>query len=258
MFEQFEDLEGKAGNGEQNGKISQQDPFEFLVNSMLAIEKRRVATQVRHTHLEKQGKEDPETTELLRRLLEFEEYLDNRIGALIESHPVWPWAERVKGVGRENLPKIVGFIDINEADKVSSLWKFAGFAVEDGKAPKATPGQKLDFNKQLRSMCWRLGKSLLRAKGVFYEYYLKEKEKYVTGYRNKGFQIIPAAELPTEKGKKYEPEGVISEGHVHNQATRKMIKLFLSCLWVAWREAVGLPVRNIYACLLYTSPSPRD
>ena len=40
---------------------------------------------------------------------------------------------------------------------------------------------------------------------------------------------------------------MIAEGHVHNQAMRKMVKLFLACLWLTWREAEGLPVAKPYA-----------
>ncbi len=59
---------------------------------------------------------------------------------------------------------------------------------------------------------------------------------------------MPATKLPKDKnGKRYEPEGIISAGHVHNQALRKMIKLFLACLWLKWREAEGLPVTKPYA-----------
>jgi len=40
---------------------------------------------------------------------------------------------------------------------------------------------------------------------------------------------------------------MISEGHIHNMALRKMIKLFLVCLWVVWREEEGLSVTKPYA-----------
>ncbi|GAH38224.1 unnamed protein product, partial [marine sediment metagenome] len=81
----------------------------------------------------------------------------------------------------------------------------------------------------------------------FGDYYLKEKDKYYQRYENEGVEIIPAANLPKDKdGKRHEPEGIISEGHIHNQSMRKMIKLFLACLWLVWREAEGLPMTKPY------------
>ncbi|MDI6883047.1 MAG: hypothetical protein QMC93_01045 [Patescibacteria group bacterium] len=223
-------------------------PFEFLVKSVLQIEKLRVAAQVRQTHLGKQNRKDLETDELLARIRVLENYADNRLGKLLEEHPAYLWFSRVKGVGRENIAKVVGLVDIDRANTISSLWKFAGYHVENGKAPKRQKGGgKLSYNSRLRSMSWRLGSSLLRARGKFYDFYSQEKEKYIQKCSQKGIKIVSASQLPKdEKGKRYEPEGVISEGHIHNYALRKMIKLFLACLWLVWRERVGLPIRPSY------------
>lgn len=238
-----------------------------LVEATLVIEKLRVASEVRQTHLANQEIVDPETDELHRRLLSLEEYVDGRIASLIEAHPAYPWFSRVKGVGRENIGKVVAQIDIEKAEYISSLWKFCGYAVVDGHAPKKVKGSKLEYNSQLRSMCWRLGTSLMKARGKFYDYYLKEKEKYQEKYTNQGIKIMPtpkgrfcpncAKEVKLKAGKycptcggplaHKEEKGVIFEGHLHNMALRKCIKMFLSCLWLSWREAEGLPITNPYA-----------
>lgn len=218
-----------------------------MVDATLEIEKLRLAAQRRKSRLEEQGKEDPDTTELYRRLKDLEDFVDGRIADLLKAHPAYDWFSRVKGVGSENIAKVVGMIDITRCDTPSSLWKFCGYAVENGVAPKRTRGKKLSYNSQLRSLSWRLASSLVRARGKFYDYYLKEKDKYYQSYTSKGIQIVRATSLPKEKGKRYEPENVLSEGHVHNRALRKMIKLFLASLWVVWREAAGLPVTKPYA-----------
>lgn len=223
--------------------------FPFLVNTTLAIEKLRIAAEVRQTHLKNNKREDPETDALFERINNLEEYVDERIGKLLSLHPAYPWFSRVKGIGKENIAKIVGLVDINKAQTISALWKYAGFHVQDGHAPHPIPGQKLEYNKQLRSMCWRVAGSLMKAGGhggKFYQYYLQQKERLTKRYELEGKKIVPADELPKEKGKSFEPPDMISEIHVHNQALRKMIKLFLSCLWIAWREAEGLPIREPY------------
>ncbi len=221
-------------------------PIPTLVDAALVIEKLRVASEVRQSHLARQGKSDTETNELHRRLVDLESYVDDRVAALLKAHPAYPWFSRVKGVGRENIGKVIGLIDIEKADTISSLWKFAGFAPVDGKAEKKQKGAKLHYNAQLRSMCWRLASSLLRARGKFYEYYLKEKDKYQQRFQGEGRHIVPATQLPKEDGKRYEPADMIAEGHVHNMALRKMIKLFLALLWLSWREAGELPTREPY------------
>lgn len=220
-----------------------------MVDAVLVIEKLRVASEVRQSHLALQNRQDPETDELHRRLQDLEDYVDGRVAYLIKTHPAYGWFSKVKGIGKENIGKVVALIDIVKAPTPSSLWQFAGYAPDkEGKAMRRVKGGgKLSYNSQLRSMCWRVGSSLLRARGKFYGYYLKEKDKYQQRYDNEGVKIIPATRLPKKAGKKYEPAGVISEGHLHNQAMRKMIKLFLASLWVTWREAEGLPITKPYA-----------
>lgn len=242
-----------------------------LVDATLGIEKIRVRSQVRQSHLALQGRCDEETDNLIAELQRLESYTDGRIAKLLMSHPAYPWFSRVKGIGKENVAKVIGPVDIQRANTISALWKFAGFAVEGGHSPKRVKGEKLSYNSQLRSMCWRVAVSLMRAGGVFYEYYTHEKEKYHQKYANQEIKIIPTpagkwmCENCGESWKnkrdvsvccnnqfiiqklKEEPAGIIYEGHLHNQALRKMIKLFLACLWLVWREAEGLPVTKPYA-----------
>lgn len=226
------------------------DTLSAMVDASLVIEKLRVASQVRQSHLGLQGRQDPETAELYRRINDLEEYVDGRVAILIAGHPAYNWFSKVKGIGKENIGKVVAPIDIDRAGTISSLWAFAGFAPdpETGKAMRRVKGGgKLTYNSQLRSMCWRLGSSLLRAKGKFYQYYNHQKDRYTEQFTNRGIRIVPATSLPKKDGKRYEPEDIISEGHLHNMAMRKMIKLFLGCLWLTWREAEGLPLTEPYA-----------
>lgn len=157
-----------------------------------------------------------------------EEYAVTENGKVVWKMGIW-----VEGI--ERLPTI------------SALSKYSGFDVQNGKAPARAKGSKTTYNSRLRSMCWRLASSLLRAKGKYYEYYLAQKERYTQRYLAEGKQIVPATSLPKVEGKKRETDAFISEGHIHNQALRKMIKLFLSGLWLTWREAAGLPVTKPYA-----------
>lgn len=246
--------------------------LDYIVDAAVTIEKLRVACQVRQTHLTLQNKQDPETDELVRRLRDVEDYVDDRVAELIRSHPAYPWFSRIKGVGGENIAKVIAPIDIERADTISSLWKFAGFSVEEGIAPRRVKGGgKLAYNSHLRSMCWRLATSLKRTKGKFYEYYIREKDKYTERFLSQGYKILATPQgkwacsncgaswarkrditpccdnQQIEKKLRQEPSGVIWAGHLDAMAVRKMIKLFLACLWLVWREAEGLPITKPYS-----------
>jgi len=288
----------------------------FLVDSMLNIEKTRVRTQVRSSHLKLRQEVDPRTEQVLDLLRVAEEKIDKWVAEELKYHPAYPWFSRIKGIGNENIAKVIGFIDIKKARTISSLWKFAGMDVvhsevsrekqlteindsieglrkklEDlqkksmkkaeeisadgtrmtpivigeliadigsklesditpvirGRAPRREKGEKLTFNSELRVMCFRLAGSFLKAQGKYAEFYYKEKKKLISRYENEGKKIIPTLELTKKNGKFFEPVGVISENHVHMQAMRKMIKLFLSHLWIVWRKAEKLPITEPYA-----------
>ncbi len=328
-------------------------PFAFLVDAKLAVERSTTRTKIRQSHLARNQTLDPYTDKARKLLEDTEKIIDGWVTTELKKHPAYHWFSRIKGIGNENIAKVLGPIDISRAKTISSLWKYAGMHVvntdvstqvqkaeidlsidalqkklnqlrkktehkigEDssagavmtpvvidaiieynsarlenlapivrGHAPHPVPGHKLEYNKELRVMCFRLAGALLKAglrkycvecgnqkppkddedtKSVckecgstefrtkpisrYAQFYEREKAKLVSRYRERGIQIIPSLELPKNKdGKFFEPVGTIASGHVHMQAMRKMIKLFLSHLWLVWREAEGLPITEPYA-----------
>jgi hypothetical protein len=226
-------------------------PLPWMVDVMMRVEKMRVSSQVRQSHLLRNGEVDAQTNRVWGMLVGIEKMLDKDIATLIEEHPAYHWFSRVKGIGTENIAKVIGLIDITLCPHVSSLWQFAGYGVVNGEAPKRTKGEPLRYCSKLRTMCWRLGGSLMKTKGPYYDYYLAEKAKYESRAIARGQKILPAAQLPKVKGpdgktRKAESDQAISEGHIHAMALRKMIKLILSHLWLVWREAENLPTSEPY------------
>jgi len=185
-----------------------------------------------------------------------------------------------KGYRKNPETKKLELVDLSYASQVSDFWGYTGYGLdEDHRAMRPKKGEPLAYNSELRSMWWRLGNSLLKAglrqrcskcnkivsresakahlcvdaefipvgTSKFAKYYLDEKTKYIQRFLNQGWIIVPASELPKRDGKKYEPKGMISDGHIHNMALRKMIKSFQLCLFLVWREAEGLPPTQPYA-----------
>lgn len=224
------------------------DKALVLANALYFIQKGRVSAQVRQAHLAKNDKKCDLTEELETRFGTFETWLNEQVEDYVKSHPAYPWFSKVKGIGNLNIGKVMSMVDIEKADKISRLWRYAGFACDsEGRAERLRKGEKLHFNKVLKSMCWRLGKSLIRAKGKYYDFYLKQKTEIAQKLKDRDIEIVPSAELPKESGKHVEKDGYFGLGHVDQMAFRKMIKLFLSHLWLEWRQAEGLEVTLPYA-----------
>ena len=101
-------------------------PFVFLVKTVHSLDKLETAVKVRRSHLKLQKKKCPHTEKVLDLLTGVEEYIDGQIASLVREHPAYPWFSRIKGIGDENIAKVVGLMNIERAPHISSLWKFAG------------------------------------------------------------------------------------------------------------------------------------
>jgi hypothetical protein len=169
---------------------------------------------------------DEATMEIYRNWQErfsmMEKQLDEDIETLIEDMPIVESLVELKGIGKILAAKLISAIDIERADTVSALWRYAGYAVIDGEREKPTRGEKLHYNAELKKNLYLIATSFMRSGSPYREIYDTAKEYYLVIH----------------------PEW--TKGHAHNASTRKMIKLFLSHLWEHWRTLEGLPIRDAY------------
>jgi hypothetical protein len=157
-----------------------------------------------------------------KRFMDLEEELDKDIAAEVKQYDIYDYVTAVKGIGPMLAAKLVAMIDIHRGTHVSSLWKYAGLAVVDGKSERPTKGQKLGYNKRVRTTCFLIGESFLRSGSPYRAEYDKAREYY-------------AANRPDW-----------TDLHQHNAAMRKMVKLFLQHFWVTWRQLEGLSISKPY------------
>jgi hypothetical protein len=226
--------------------VRKEDSLNSMVNIQLAIEKVRVNSQIRISHLALNKQEDLVIEAAYKKLLDLESWVDTEVANIIKSHPAYFWFSQVKGIGNENIAKVIGLLDIDRANSVSSIWKYCGYSVENGVSPKRKKGEKTTYNTRLRTLCWRMATSLKRATGKYYIYYCQQKEEITKRIEGQGITIIPTSE--EKKFKKENPErAYFTLGHVENRAVRKMIKLFLAHLAIVWAEAVGKDLKGPYA-----------
>jgi hypothetical protein len=149
---------------------------------------------------------------------EIEADLDQSISDLAEDFPIIERMTRVKGVGKTLAMKTAVMIDIRRADTISSLWRYAGYAVIDGQRERPTKGEKLHYNSRLKTTCYLIGSSFLKSSSPYRVIYDNAKEHY------------------------QETHPDWTKLHIHNASMRKMIKIWLAHLWIVWREMEGLPV----------------
>ena len=205
---------------------------EVLLRSLVdlrerTLQKNRIAFGNRISAIE-QGRDNAEPevyAQLVKwhdRFLDLETEATEDIGEIVKDVPIVDELINIKGIGSGLAAKIVSMIDISRANTVSALWRYAGYAVFDGEREKPVKGERLHYNKRLKSACYLVAVSFLRSNSPYRIFYDKAREHYTVTH----------------------PDW--TKGHCHNAALRKMTKVFLSHLWVRWRELEGLPTRNLY------------
>jgi len=208
------------------------DYLKLAVNMFYDLQRVRIQTGGRVL-----AKDNPQGIDLKDEDLEyFENIFDviksqekailRKIQKYVEATHIWQeFLKDVKGVGPTMAAVLLSEFDIYKADTVSKLWAYAGLHVVDGKAPKPIKGEKLKYNKWLRSkLIGVLGSSFLKTNSPYRDYY--------DNYKNRIQNIDRWQET--------------SDGHRHNASVRYMIKMFLIDFYKKWRELENLPVRNLY------------
>ena len=134
---------------------------------------------------------------------------------------MYPYINGIKGIGPSLASQVLSLIDITRADTVSALWRYAGYAVVDGKAEKLKKGEKAHYNANLKKALYKVAMSFLKCSSPYRKFYDDAKQYY-------------------------EANRDWTKMHIHLASIRKMIKMFLSHLWHVWRTVEGLPTRELY------------
>lgn len=184
----------------------------------------------------------------------------------VTAHPAWAWLTTVKGVGHLLAARLLSRLDVVRARTPSAFWAYCGLATIPGTAFKCSTcgldvayplgydptgphqkrsgagtcagrfervpvvgpvrvaprrsalGGRTGYDARARESCYLVGMSMLRCRSDYREFYDIERARL-------------AATRPGWTPKR-----------CHLSAMRKMEKVFLRDLWIAWRRAVNLPV----------------
>lgn len=169
-----------------------------------------------------------------KRFKDMETDLESRIRDEMRNHPTWPWIRRVHGLAELAAAQVVSEIDITNKKTISQLWRYAGYAVIDGRREYAKKGEKLHYNRRLKTYVYRVTSLQVRLNGPYAKIYRDAKHRYMT---LRG----PESSLPKDEQ--------WTKGRCELAARRKASKLFLSHLCVIWWQAVGMPVSDPYVSL---------
>lgn len=210
-----------------------------------------------------------------------EKKINKEIKHIVEAQPIWKeFFVNVRGCGPLMTAACLSEFDIYRADTVSKMWQFAGLnpgQVRGKKIIKIT--KNIDMSHVIREYENMKGEKC----GIILSDEMirgdKKKAGFVAPYnawlRTKLCGVLAGGMIKAQHGETgknyaldfYYPYKVrleqeestvmhigketawmdVSKGHRDAAAKRYMIKMFLLDLYVAWRKAEGLPVREPYS-----------
>jgi hypothetical protein len=163
-----------------------------------------------------------------------------------EVGPIWDWLVGIKGIGEHLAAKLLAQIDdIGCFATISKLRRFAGLAVLDG---KAEPKSSEHYNRRLKAtLIGELGVAAQFITHYTFPYRDLYDEKRADDRRKHPDVICKECGLKWEDcPNKKKGNMRYNDAHMLMRAKRKVAQVFLSHLWVTWREMEGLPVSKPY------------
>lgn len=204
----------------------------------------------------------------------FEKDIDKLIRTQLKNHALYnQYLALIRGIGPMLAAGLIAYIDdIEKFEHVSSLWQYCGYGMnrycpeckkptfvevkyETGtKAKKLHPYEKCpicgnqtdpiiqrrmsgyqgNWNDKLKVIAWKAGSSFVKQPA--------NKSKY-----RKLYEKIKKEEHKLHPKRIKENTKILyNDGHLHNRAMRKVVKIFLAHLWQTWRRQEGLEVTEPY------------
>ncbi len=256
------------------------EQIKFSNKVLYEVQKQRIALGNRLFAKGNEGYVMEKSEKLFQDMVKLEKSASDVINEIMMFAPIWDeFFLDVRGVGKIIASSLIAEIgDIERFHTVSSLWAYFGltasyvvakcskghklimasdkhkqcpiYSIDDideetngkkeyirtpcngeitiierieGKSPKRKKGYHYLFNNRAKKIAWQIGEQMVKQGDDFYrQIYYQEKEKQ----------------------KNTHPE--LSKLHIHNRAKRKMVKMFLSHLWEAWRKLENLDIREPY------------
>lgn len=157
---------------------------------------------------------------------------------VMKAHPLGAWCKKTTGVGEKQLARLLATIGDpywnNSTDAprtVAQLWKYSGYDVSEGVAPKRKKGHKTTWSPDARMRTFLIAESCVKVKTSPYrKVYDQAREKYA-----EALHAYPCAQCGI-KGKPAIPGTPLRPGHQHARALRAISKEVLKDLWIESRR----------------------
>jgi len=252
-----------------------------LVDIYYDFQGQRIQTQLRigasereHSLTEEQRSIYGITT-ILENAHSFEKDIEKLIAQQLKNHALYTqYLSRISGIGPMLSAGLIAYIDdIEKFDHISSLWQYSGYGANrfcpECKKPTSVD-VKYDTGKIAKKLhpfnecpeCHAQTNPILQKRISGYQSNWNDRLK-VLGYKAGTSFVKQSAErskyrklydkIKKDERRKHPIKKVIksktffNDGHIHNRAMRKVVKIFFAHVWQTWRRQQGLEATEPYA-----------
>jgi hypothetical protein len=194
-----------------------------VVQSYYSLQKLRLSFSSRSSEMSRIDQSYEIMYHLSDTLLQLENSIKASLKTYSSSTLLGRWSLSQYGIGPVITSGLLTHIDITKAPHASSVWRYAGLD------PTLVweKGKPSPYNTELKSLCYKIGKSFMtfsdKEKCFYGKLYLKDKERRI------------------EKNKQLEDQDKVSLSQIDAQARRYAVKIFLSHYHsVAYQEHYGV------------------
>ena len=215
----------------------------YLVDCYYQIQDFRIVAAARV-----RGSDEDEPNRVLSWVFDCMEILENDIkralGTFASEYNVGQWLQSICGIGPVISAGFLAHLDIRGCATAGHFWRFAGL----DPTMKWVKKTKRPWNAGLKTLCWKAGESFVKVQNNDKDVYGKlfvERKLFEQQRNEAGGNELRAAEIlagkkfgkDTEAYKAYSV-GLLPKAHIHAQARRWTVKMFLSHYWQrAWVQA---------------------
>lgn len=226
------------------------DAYSDVQRARLGMEARKLATLTPEASGTKASDDLSLWSNVEAALLHEERLLGARIAEAVTQHPVGPWITAIPGVGSVVAGTIIGYIvDGRRFGTISKLWRYCGYGVIDGRAERRKKGAKSHFVPTLKAALHVAGLGMIRNSAGYRSLYVSAEIRYI---KERPGWIVCRTCGTTADGcrnpSSHERDGRSGStrgwniARVTQAARRRMVKVFLSNLWVVWHVTTDTPV----------------
>jgi hypothetical protein len=213
------------------------DEARFLVDTYYAMQDQRIRGSNQVRALTKTDEPHDVVAWVSQQSEVLEKQVKRALESYAKSHPVGQWALSITGIGPVITAGLLAHVDITKCPTVGHIWRYAGL----DPTSEWRKGEKRPWNASLKVLCWKIGESFVKTKGLegsIYGAVYEQRKKYEQERNERGDYREQAEEtlrrVPTHKQRAIYLTGRLPDGRIHRRAARYATKLFLSHLHEVW------------------------